>query len=95
MTKKQIGAYYNNLNFGEKGRFTAYLSLNLGGSPHSWLQKKCFYGREITHPFNPYKVKYSFSMIKQKYIDMVKTRVSIVTLASDLSGVCYFGCVSI
>lgn len=35
MTEQQIGTYYNNLNFGKKGRFTAYLSLNLGGSPHS------------------------------------------------------------
>lgn len=39
MTEQQIGAYYHNLHNGEKGRFTAYLSLNLGGSPHSWQQK--------------------------------------------------------
>lgn len=39
MTEQQIGTYYHNLSFGEKGRFTAYLSLNLGGSPHSWQQK--------------------------------------------------------
>ena len=39
MTEQQIGTYYHNLSFGEKARFTAYLSLNLGGSPHSWQQK--------------------------------------------------------
>ena len=31
MTEQQIGTYYHNLHNGEKGRFTAYLSLKLGG----------------------------------------------------------------
>ena len=39
MTTKEIAFYYKNLPNGEKGRFTAHISLELGGSPHSWQQK--------------------------------------------------------
>lgn len=49
MTEKQIGTYYQNLNSGEKGRFTAYLSLNLGGSPHSWQQKMLLWAGDTPH----------------------------------------------
>lgn len=49
MSEKQIGAYYYNLNFGEKGRFTAYQSLHLGGSPHSWQQKMLLWNRASKH----------------------------------------------
>ena len=38
MTTKEIAFYYKNLPNGEKGRFTAHISLELGGSPHSWQQ---------------------------------------------------------
>lgn len=34
MTQKEIADYYSKLSNGEKGRFTAFLSMNLGGSPH-------------------------------------------------------------
>ena len=39
MTTKEIAFYYKSLPNGEKGRFTAHISLELGGSPHSWQQK--------------------------------------------------------
>lgn len=39
MTKKEIATYYKQLSNGEKGRFTAFLSLELGSSPHTWQQK--------------------------------------------------------
>lgn len=39
MTPKEIATFYGALTNGEKGRFTAYLSLKLGGSPHTWQQK--------------------------------------------------------
>lgn len=39
MTTKEIATYYQTLPNGDKGRFTAFLSLELGGSPHTWQQK--------------------------------------------------------
>ena len=39
MTQKEIADYYSKLSNSEKGRFTAFLSMNLGGSPHTWQQK--------------------------------------------------------
>ena len=39
MTQKEIADYYSRLSNGEKGRFTAFLSMTLGGSPHTWQQK--------------------------------------------------------
>lgn len=39
MTYKEVASYYSSLNNGDKGRFLAYLTLNLGGSPHSWQTK--------------------------------------------------------
>lgn len=34
-----MACFYAQLTNGDKGRFTAYLSLILGGSPHTWQQK--------------------------------------------------------
>ena len=31
MTQKDVAAYYSNLSRGDKGRFTAFVSLRLGG----------------------------------------------------------------
>lgn len=39
MTQKEIADYYSRLSNGEKGCFTAFLSMTLGGSPHTWQQK--------------------------------------------------------
>lgn len=39
MTQKEIADYYSRLSSGEKGRITAFLSMNLGGLPHTWQQK--------------------------------------------------------
>lgn len=39
MTQKDVAAYYSNLSRGDKGRFTAFVSLRLGGSPHSWQHR--------------------------------------------------------
>lgn len=39
MTQKDICAFYKTLTRGEKGRFTAFVSLQLGGSPHTWQYK--------------------------------------------------------
>lgn len=47
MTKKDVADYYKSLSNGEKGRFTAYLSINLGGSPHTWQQKLLKWSRNI------------------------------------------------
>ena len=39
MTQKDVAAYYSNLSRGDKGRFTAFVSLRLGGSPRSWQHR--------------------------------------------------------
>jgi len=39
MTRKEIATFYGALTYGDKGRFLAFLSLQLGGSPHTWQQK--------------------------------------------------------
>ena len=39
MTKQEIANYYSRLSNGETGRFTAFLSVAIGGSPHTWQQK--------------------------------------------------------
>ena len=39
MDKAEIANYYSSLPHGEKGRFTAFLSIHLGGAPHTWQQK--------------------------------------------------------
>ena len=47
MTQKEIADYYSRLLNGEKGRFTAFLSMTLGGSPHTWQQKILGWTRNI------------------------------------------------
>ena len=54
MTEQQIGTYYLNLHNGEKGSFTAYLSLNLGGVRLIVGNRRCFYGRAILHTAQQY-----------------------------------------
>ena len=47
MTQKEIADYYSRLSNGEKGRFTAFLSMTLGDSPHTWQQKILGWTRNI------------------------------------------------
>ena len=54
MTQNEIADYYSKLSNGEKGRFTAFLSMNLGGSPHTWQQKILGWARNIMgRPMSP------------------------------------------
>lgn len=54
MTPKEIAIFYDALTNGEKGRFTAYLSLKLGGSPHTWQQKMLGWAKNaIGRPISP------------------------------------------
>jgi len=39
MTQKDFGKFYADLSSGEKGLFTAFISVRLGDSPHSWQHK--------------------------------------------------------
>lgn len=55
MTQRDIANYYCTLTNGEKGRFTAFQSVSLGGTPHTWQQKilswsKNILGRPISPP---------------------------------------------
>ena len=47
MDKTEIAKYYSSLSNGEKGRFTAFLSIHLGGAPHTWQQKILGWERNI------------------------------------------------
>ena len=53
MTQKDVAAYYSSLSRGDKGRFTAFVSLHLGGSPHSWQHRVLCVARNtaIRHTF--------------------------------------------
>lgn len=54
MTENEVAAYYGRLSNGEKGRFVAFLSLMLGGSPHTWQQKiVCWSRNEMIRTLNP------------------------------------------
>lgn len=54
MTQKEIADFYVSLTNGEKGRFTAFLSLKLGGSPHTWQQKMLGWAKNIIgRPVSP------------------------------------------
>lgn len=54
MTQKDIAAYYEQLTRGEKGRFTAFISLRLGGSPHSWQHRLlCIARNTAIRPLSP------------------------------------------
>jgi len=52
--QKEIAAYYSTLSNGEKGRFTAFVSLRLGSSPHTWQQKFLRWAQnEYVRPLSP------------------------------------------
>jgi len=54
MDKAEIANYYSSLSNGEKGRFTAFLSIHLGGAPHTWQQKILGWARNVTgKPLSP------------------------------------------
>ena len=54
MDKTEIAKYYSSLSNGEKGRFTAFLSIHLGGAPHTWQQKILGWTRNIAgKPLSP------------------------------------------
>lgn len=65
MTENEIANYYKALSNGEKGRFTAFLSLKLGGSPHTWQQKILSWTRNIYgRPLSPVVSRELTSIIK-------------------------------
>lgn len=39
MTKVEISKFYRNLENGEKGRITAYVSMKLGNTPSTWQKR--------------------------------------------------------
>ena len=47
MTQKEVADYYCKLSNSEKGRFTAFLSMNIGGLLHTWQQKILGWARNI------------------------------------------------
>lgn len=54
MGTTDISKFYDSLPNGEKGRFTAFLSLRLGGSPHTWQHKILTWGRNVQRrPISP------------------------------------------
>lgn len=54
MSQKQIAEYYEQLTRGEKGRFAAFISLRLGGSPHSWQHRLLCVARNTSiRPMSP------------------------------------------
>lgn len=58
MTQKDIAKYYEQLSHGEKGRFTAFISLRLGGSPHSWQHRLLCVARNTSiRPLSPVIVR--------------------------------------
>ena len=66
MTQKEIADYYSKLSNGEKGRFTAFLSMNLGGSPYTWQQKILGWARNIMgRPMSPVVEKELSSIVEK------------------------------
>jgi len=64
MTQKDVAAYYSNLSRGDKGRFTAFVSLRLGGSPHSWQHRLLCVARNTSiRPMSPVIVRELCSII--------------------------------
>ena len=64
MTQKDVAAYYSNLSRGDKGRFTAFVSLRLGGSPHSWQHRLlCVAQDKAIRPISPVIVRELCSII--------------------------------
>jgi hypothetical protein len=65
MTQKDIAAYYEQLTRGEKGRFTAFISLRLGGSPHSWQHRLlCVARNTAIRPLSPVIIRELCSIIR-------------------------------
>ena len=64
MTQKDVAAYYSSLSRGDKGRFTAFVSLRLGGSPHSWQHRLLCVARNTSiRPMSPVIVRELCSII--------------------------------
>lgn len=64
MTQKDVAAYYCNLSRGDKGRFTAFVSLHLGGSPHSWQHRLLYVAQDKSiRPISPVIVRELCSII--------------------------------
>lgn len=67
MNQKEIADYYCRLSNGEKGRFAAYLSLTLGGAPHTWQQKILRWRRNmLSRPLSPIVQRALTSIIEQE-----------------------------
>lgn len=67
MTSTEIAKYYSRLTNGEKGRFTAYVSLKVGGSPHTWQQKFLGWSHNcIGRPLSPVVEKELVSIIEKE-----------------------------
>ena len=65
MTQKNVASYYGALSRGDKGRFTAFVSLRLGGSPHSWQHRLLCVARDTAvRPLSPVIVRELASIIK-------------------------------
>ena len=65
MTQKDIAAYYEQLTRGEKGRFTAFISLRLGGSPHSWQHRLlCVARNTAIRPLSPVIIRELCTIIR-------------------------------
>jgi hypothetical protein len=65
MTQKDVATYYSNLSRGDKGRFTAFVSLRLGGSPHSWQHRLLCVARDTSiRPLSPVIVRELCAIIK-------------------------------
>ena len=66
MTQKEIANYYCRLSNGENGRSTAFLSMTLGGSPHTWQQKILGWTRNIIgRPMSPIVQKELSSIVEE------------------------------
>lgn len=65
MTEKEIATFYQTLPKRDKGLFTAYVSVKLGGSPHSWQARfiKMFRG-QVVRPLFPVVVDALSSIIE-------------------------------
>lgn len=67
MTLKEIANYYKMLTNGEKGRFTAFVSCHVGGSPHTWQQKFLGWGQDhFGRPLSPVVEKELVSIIEKE-----------------------------
>lgn len=65
MTQKDVAVYYGALSRGDKGRFTAFVSLRLGGSPHSWQHRLLCVARDTAvRPLSPVIVRELSSIIR-------------------------------